>query len=153
MKRNVSGRVIMVSASAVFCTGLGGTVTGCESSQIRSILGSETAMDLLSPLVKDAANAYIDDLVSLTGLLSNINSLQGVMDFVQMIQPTIEQLTSAYQTLSNTTGEEREWLLEAFGPKFSSTNAGFLDQSKNVTGNWSWNQILSQKLDQIQLFE
>jgi len=153
MNLKISSRVLVVSASAIFCTGIGGTMTGCESSQIRSILGSETAMDLLSPLVKNAANTYIKDLTAIAGYLDNIDTLQGVMDFVTMIKPTVEQLTTAYETLSNTTGDERRWLLEAFGPDLQSVNDSFLKQSEDVTSNWTWNRILSQTLEQIQLFE
>lgn len=126
---------------------------GCESVPLRGLLQSQTAMNLLSPLVKDAANAYISDLTSLSALLNNLDSLQGVMDFVSEIQPTIDTLSSAYKTLSNTTGDERQWLLEAFGPKIDSANSGFISESDSVTDNWAWNKVLEKALDQIELFE
>jgi len=153
MKRNRSRRVLAVSVSVVFCTGIGGSMSGCETAPLRGLLNSPTAMQLLSPLVKDAANAYISDLTSLTGLLANVNSLDGVMNFVSVIQPMIDKLTSAYNTLSNTTGDERKWLLVAFGPKINSANAGFLNQSDDATSNWAWNKVLGSALDQVRLFE
>jgi len=128
-------------------------MSGCESTQIRDLLSSPTAMDLLSPLVKDAANNYIANLTSLTGMLGEINSLQGVLAFIDQIEPTIDQLKSAYNTLASTTPEERKWLWEAFGPKLNDANSGFLAQSDDLTGNGTWSQLLSPVLDKVELFQ
>jgi len=128
-------------------------MSGCESTQIRDLLSSPTAMDLLSPLVKDAANNYIANLTSLTGMLGEINSLQGVLAFIDQIEPTIDQLKSAYNTLASTTPEERKWLWEAFGPKLNEANSGFLAQSDDLTGNGTWSQLLSPVLDKVELFQ
>lgn len=149
----LSRRLLAVSTCALFCTGMTGSMSGCESSPLRGILRSQTAMDLLSPMVKDAANAYISDLMALSQRLENLDSLQGVMEFVSEIQPTIDTLNSAYKTLANTTGDERRWLLEAFGPKIDSVNSEFISGSDGVTENWAWNKVLEKALGQVQLFE
>ncbi|MGV6815195.1 MAG: hypothetical protein ACWA5W_09345 [Phycisphaerales bacterium] len=91
-------------------------------------------------------------MTSLTGMLDNIDSLQGVIAFVRNIQPTIDKLTSAYQTLSDTTGDERRWLLEAFGPQIKSVNEQFISQSEELSSVWAWKKALEPALDQIHLF-
>lgn len=128
-------------------------MSGCSSTQIRDLLNSPTAMELLSPLIKDAANNYIANLTDLTTMLGEINSLQGVIAFIDQIQPTIDQLKSAYQTLANTTPEERQWLWEAFGPKLNDANKGFLAQSETITGNRTWSLLLTPVLDRVELFK
>lgn len=127
-------------------------MTGCESAQLGGLLNSKTAMDLLSPLVKEAANSYVANLTDLTGMLGNINNLQGVMEFINMIEPTIKDLKSAYSTLASTSTEERKWLWEAFGPKLNKANSGFLAQSESQT-NGSWSRLLTPVLDKVTLFE
>ncbi len=129
------------------------TMSGCESTQIRDFLNSPTAMDLLSPLIKDAANNYIADLTNLAAMLAEINSLQGVLAFIDQIQPTIKQLNTAYQTLASTTPEERQWLWEAFGPKLNSANTAFITQSESLTNNSTWSRLLNPVLDNIELFK
>lgn len=129
------------------------TMTGCESTQIGSILNSKTAMDLLSPLVKDAANSYIANLKNLTNMLGGLDNLSAVMDFLNMIEPTINDLKSAYNTLASTSPEERKWLWEAFGPKLNNANKGFLNQSEDLTNNSSWSRLLNPVLDKVELFQ
>jgi hypothetical protein len=129
------------------------TMTACESSQLGNLLNSPTAMDLLSPLVKDAANSYIANLTDLTSMLSDINSLQGVLSFIENIQPTIDQIRSAYNTLASTTPEERRLLWEAFGPKLRDANSSFLNQSEELTDNSSWSRLLNPVLDRVELFQ
>lgn len=128
-------------------------MTACESSQLGNLLNSPTAMDLLSPLVKDAANSYIANLTDLTSMLSDINSLQGVLSFIENIQPTIDQIRSAYNTLASTTPEERQLLWEAFGPKLRDANSSFLNQSEELTDNSSWSRLLNPVLDRVELFQ
>lgn len=128
-------------------------MTACESSQLGNLLNSPTAMDLLSPLVKDAANSYIANLTDLTSMLSDINSLQGVLSFIENIQPTIDQIRSAYNTLASTTPEERRLLWEAFGPKLRDANSSFLNQSEELTDNSSWSRLLNPVLDRVELFQ
>tara|TARA_R110002073_G_scaffold275332_1_gene438868 strand:- start:35419 stop:35883 length:465 start_codon:yes stop_codon:yes gene_type:complete len=153
MERKSSRRRILCVVSVISFSGVLAPMGGCENSPLRGILQSRTAMDLLSPLVKDAANAYISDLMALSQRLDNLDSLQGVMEFVSEIQPTIDTLNTAYKTLANTTGDERRWLLEAFGPKIDSVNSAFISGSDGVTENWAWNKVLEKALDQVQLFE
>lgn len=143
--------IITTAISAAVLTPLP-TMTACESSQIRDLLNSPTAMELLSPLVKDAANSYIANLTDLAAMLGDINSLQGVIAFIDQIQPTIDQLKSAYQTLENTTPEERRWLWEAFGPKLSDANAAFINQSEALADNNTWSRLLKPVLDKVELF-
>lgn len=145
-------RLIITSAiSAAVLTPLP-IMTACESSQIRDLLNSPTAMELLSPLLKDAANNYIANLTDLTAMLADSNSLQGVIAFIDQIQPTIDQLKSAYQTLASTTPEERKWLWEAFGPKLTDANTGFLNQSDALADNNTWSRLLKPVLDNVELF-
>jgi hypothetical protein len=129
------------------------TMSGCESTQLRELLSSPTAMDLLSPLVKDAANSYISNLTDLTAMLGDINNLQGVLRFIDLIEPTINQLKSAYQTLASTSPEERKWLWEAFGPDLKSVNSGFLNQSDALTDNSTWSRLLNPVLENVELFQ
>ena len=129
------------------------TMTGCESAQLGSILNSPAAMDLLSPLVKDAANSYIANLTSITDMLSQLDSLQSIMEFIDQIQPTINNVKSAYQTLADTSPEERKWLWEAFGPKLNNANSGFLNQTEALSNNSSWSRLLNPVLDKVELFQ
>ncbi len=128
-------------------------MSGCESSNLGGLLGSPAAMELLSPLVKQAANTYLNDLALLTESLGELTSLSGVLAFVEKIEPTVRQLSSAYQTLAGTTGDERANLLKAFGPKFESANASFLQASTEATGDGMWNRALSPVLEQVNMFE
>ena len=117
------------------------------------LMGNKSAMDMLSPLIKDAANSYVSNLTSLTSSLGNLKDLQGVMDFVKKAEPTVKQLSSDYQTLSATTGEDRSNLLAAFGPRLNSANSGFLDKSSAIKSNGMWGQIASPVLDKVKLFQ
>lgn len=128
-------------------------VAGCQGNGLGGLMGSSSAMELLSPLVKDAANSYVSNLTSLTSSLANLKDLQGVMDFVKRVEPTVKQLSSSYQTLAGTTGEERSNLMKAFGPKFESANSGFLGQSDRVKSNGMWGQALAPALEKIKLFQ
>ncbi len=125
---------------------------GCKSGPLADMM-NRSAMDMLAPMVKDAANSYINNLTALTSSLSDIRDLQGVMDFVQKAKPMADQLTSSYQTLSGTTGEERTNLLKAFGPKLDSANSAFLNRSSAIKGNGMWGQIASPVLDKVKLFQ
>ncbi|MFK7758555.1 MAG: hypothetical protein AB8C13_01265 [Phycisphaerales bacterium] len=129
------------------------SMNGCESSQLRNILNSPTAMELLSPLVKDAANSYIANLNSLTGMLGSLDSLSAVMEFIQRIEPTINDLKAAYSTLSSTSSEERAWLWEAFGPKLNNANSSFLNQSDALTSETSFGGLLTPVFDKIDLLQ
>lgn len=66
----------------------------------------------------------------------------------------VKELSSSYNTLSNTTGEERLTRMKAFGPKINTANSNFLDQSKaakSTSGMWA--PALSPVLDKIKLFK
>lgn len=153
MTRESFRRVAAATACALVSAGVLGPVAGCQSGGLGGILGSKSAMDMLSPMVKDAANSYLGNLASLTSSLGNLKDLQGVLDFVQKAQPMVEQLSSSYQTLSGTTGEERSNLMTAFGSKFKSANSDFLSQSSAAKSNGMWAQALSPVLDRIKLFQ
>jgi len=146
-------RLIITSALSIAAIAPLTSMTACESSQIRDLLNSPTAMDLLSPILKDAANNYIANLTDLAAMLADINSLQGVIAFIDQIQPTLDQLKTAYQTLENTTPEERKWLWDAFGPKLTDANTAFLNQSQSLTNNSTWSRLLKPALEQIELFK
>ncbi len=146
-------RLIITSAISIAAITPLTSMSACSSTQIRDLLNSPTAMDLLSPILKDAANNYITNLTDLAAMLGDINSIQGVIAFIDQIQPTIDQLKSAYQTLENTTPEERQWLWEAFGPKLTDANTAFLNQSQTLTDNTTWSRLLQPVLDKVQLFQ
>lgn len=129
------------------------SMTSCSSAPIRDLLTSSSAMDLLSPLVKDAANSYIANLNSLTSMLGNLDSISAVIDFLKLVEPTINDLQSAYSTLASTSAEERKWLWEAFGPKLNNANSGFLDQSETLTSNSSFRTLLNPLLKEVDLFK
>lgn len=130
-----------------------GPLGGCEGGGLGGLLGSKSAMEMLSPLVKEAADSYVGNLSSLTSSLGNIKDLSGVMDLVKKAEPMVKQLSSSYQTLSNTTGEERANLWKAFGPKIDSANQGFLGQAEKLKGNGTWGQMLGPVLEKVKLFQ
>ncbi len=128
------------------------SMTSCSTAPVRDLLTSSSAMDLLSPLVNDAANSYIANLNNLTSMLGNLDSISAVIDFLKLVEPTINDLQSAYSTLASTSPEERKWLWEAFGPKLNNANSGFLDQSKAITSNSSYDALLKPLLNEVDLF-
>jgi hypothetical protein len=153
MNHNFFARIAISSALILTAIITISPLSGCQSGGLAGLMGNKTAMDLLSPLVKDAANSYVSNLTSLTSSLGNLKDLQGVMDFVKKAEPTVKQLSSDYQTLSATTGEERSNLLSAFGPKLNSANSGFLGKSNSIKSNGMWGQIASPVLDKVKLFQ
>lgn len=128
-------------------------MAGCKTTPLGGLLGSPSAMDLLSPLVKEAANSYLSDLASLTQSLGGLTDWAGVLEFVQKIEPTVRQLSSSYDTLAGTSGEDRANLLKAFGPSIESANASFLKESTRATSDSLWSRALKPVLDQVRLFE
>ncbi len=144
-RRGIVGACVVGSMFAPMC--------GCQSGGLGGLLGSQSAMELLSPLVRDAANSYVGNLGSLTSSLGNLKDLEGVLDFVKKIEPTINELSSSYQTLAGTSGAERENLLKAFGPKFEATNADFLKQSQSTKSDAMWSRALTPVLDKVSLFQ
>jgi hypothetical protein len=153
MPRRTVSRITLSAALTLAACALVSPMSGCQSGGLAGLMGSKSAMDMLTPMVKDAANSYIASLTSLTSELKNLKDLQGVMDFAKKAQPTVEQLSSSYQTLSGTTGEERSNLMSAFGSQFKSANSGFLNQSSAVKSNTLWGQIASPVLDKVKLFQ
>lgn len=153
MPLNTRRQLILTAALTTGVIAPATTMSGCGTAPIRDLLTNTSAMDLLSPLVKDAANSYITNLKSLTNMLGGLDNIQAVLDFVNMIEPTINDLKSAYNTLASTSPEERQWLWEAFGPKLNKANKGFLSQSQDLTDNNSWSRLLNPVLDNVELFQ
>jgi hypothetical protein len=127
-------------------------IAGCKGGGLGGLMSSPTAMDLLAPAIKDAANAYVGNLTSLANSLGKLNSLQGVVDFVNKAQPVVKQVRSSYDTLAATSGVERANLVKAFGPKIDQANAGFLSQSQRVSGDPLWSKALEPVLSNVKLF-
>ena len=153
MTRNVICRLgIGITLTMVGATMLS-PIAGCQSVGLGDAMSSRSAMEMLSPMLKDAANSYVSNLTSLTSSLGNLNDLQGVLDFVKKVEPMVKELSSSYQALSSTTGEERSNLMKAFGPKLDSANTGFLDQSNAVMSDGAWAKVLSPVLDKVKLFQ
>lgn len=142
-----SAALLLISAAAF------SPLSGCQSGGLSGLM-NQSAMELLTPMVKDAANSYVNNLTSLTGSLANLKDLNGVMEFVKKAEPMVKELSSSYNTLSNTTGEERSNLMKAFGPKINTANSNFLDQSKTAKStSGMWAPALSPVLDKIKIFK
>ena len=109
-------------------------------------------MDMLAPALRDAANSYLTNLGALTSSLQNIQGFQDAMKMVEKIEPAVKQLSSSYQTLAATSGQDRTNLIEAFGPKFNSANGGFTEQLSRIKGNSAWGQMLGPALERVKLF-
>jgi len=153
MTRQRIHRLAMATAWAIVSATALGPVAGCQSGGLGGMMGSKSAIDLLTPMVKDAANSYLSNLTSLTSSLGSLKDYQGMLDFVKKAQPMVEQLSSSYRTLSETTGEERSNLMTAFGSKFNSANSEFLNQASAAKGNGMWAQALAPVLDNVKLFQ
>ena len=152
MKCNVVRRLGAGALIAIAGAGVSVSSVGCQSGGLGGLRSSKSAMEMLSPMVKDAANSYVGNLTSLTSSLGNLKDLQGVMDFVKKAEPMVKELSSSYKTLAATTGEERSNLMTAFGPKFNTANSGFLDKSNELKGG-SWSRVLTPVLDKVSLFK
>ena len=126
-------------------------LSGCQS--MGGLIGSKTAMELLAPALKDAANSYLSNVSQLTSALKNVNGYQDALKLVQQAEPMVKQASSAYQTLAATSGEDRANLISAFGPQFKSTNSGFTSQIDKVKGNSIWGQLVSPLADRVKLFQ
>ncbi len=128
-------------------------LSGCQSMGGLGGLGSKTAMELLAPALKDAANSYLSNVSQLTGALKNVNGYQDSLKLVQQAEPMVKQASSAYQTLAATSGEDRANLISAFGPQLKSTNSGFTSQIEKVKGNSMWGQLVSPLAERVKLFQ
>ena len=141
------------TAILFIAAGVVSPISGCQSGGLGGLM-NQSAMELLTPMVKNAANSYVNNLTALTSSLGNLKDLNGVMEFVKKAEPMVKEVSSSYTTLSNTTGEERANLMKAFGPKIDSANSGFLKQSdsaKSTSGMWA--PALSPVLDKVKLFK
>ncbi len=126
-------------------------LSGCQS--MGGLMGSKTAMELLAPALKDAANSYLSNVSQLTSALKNVNGYQDALKLIQQAEPMVKQASSGYKTLAATSGQDRANLLSAFAPQFKSTNSGFTSQIDKVKGNSSWGQLVSPVMDQVKLFQ
>jgi hypothetical protein len=126
-------------------------LSGCQS--MGNLMGSKTAMELLAPALKDAANSYLSNISQLTSSLKNVKGYQDALKLIQDAEPMVKQASSAYQTLAATSGEDRANLISAFGPQFKSTNSGFTSQIDKLKGNSSWGQLVTPLTDRVKLFQ
>lgn len=124
---------------------------GCQNSGLSSLIGKD-AMELLSPLLKDAANSYLTNINALVDSLGKVHSLSDAVSVAPKIEPAAKDAGKAYKTLSSATPEERKLIIQAFGPKIDSANSGFLEQTTRVKGNSLWGQALNTALDQVKLY-
>ena len=152
MPTNAPRKLIITACISAGIIAPATSMTSCSTAPVRDLLTSSSAMDLLSPLVKDAANSYIANLNNLTSMLGNLDSISAVIDFLKLVEPTINDLQSAYSTLASTSPEERKWLWEAFGPKLNNANSSFLSQSEAITSNSSYDALLKPLLNEVDLF-
>lgn len=127
-------------------------LTGCQGGGLDGVF-NKAAIDLLAPALKDAANSYVGNLSALTSSLGSLNSYSDAIKFLEKLEPQVKQLTNAYNTLTSASPQDRKLLLEAFGPKFDSTNTGFLNQVGVAKGKSGWGQLLGPALEQIKLFK
>ncbi|MBY0263292.1 MAG: hypothetical protein K2Q20_13170 [Phycisphaerales bacterium] len=146
-------RLAGVVALSLLATGAGGGLGGCESGGLGGMLGGSSALEALSPAIKDAANSYLGNLTSLTDAMKNIRGYQDAINFAQKAEPMVSQLSSSYQTLSATGGTDRSNLLAAFGPKFDKANSGFTSQLGQLKGSSTAGSIAGPVLDRVRLFK
>lgn len=146
-------RVASVVAFSLLVLGAGGGLGGCQGGGLGGMLGGSSAMDALSPAIKDAANSYLGSLTSLTDAMKNIRGYQDALNFVQKAEPMVSQLSSSYQTLAATGGTDRSNLLAAFGPKFDKANSGFTSQLGQLKGSSTAGSIAGPVLDRVRLFK
>ncbi len=62
MNQNLLGRVVVGAKLVVGGVATLASLSGCEGGGLGGLLGSTSAMKLLSPLVKDAANSCVSNL-------------------------------------------------------------------------------------------
>ncbi len=148
----VLARALTVAACVGGASLAAAPMSGCQSGGALSGLMGKSAMDLLAPALKEAANSYVSSISSLTGELANIRGFQDVLAFVEKAEPLVKQASSSYNTLASTTGADRSNLLSAFGPKFDSANSGFASQVNRVKGNSTWGQFAGPVIDKVKLF-
>lgn len=142
----------MLLAMGAGLTAGGLSMSGCQSGGLGDLM-NKSAMEMLTPMVKDAANSYLANIKSLTSALANVRDMPTALSFVQEAEPKIKQLSSAYNTLSGTTGEERSNLFKAFGSQFESANTNFLSQSNRVNSNGMLGQAAASALNKVSLFK
>lgn len=126
-------------------------LAGCQNSSLQGMFG-QSAMDLLSPFLKDAASSYINNLKSVATQLAGVRSLTDAVAVAPKIEPAAKDVRTAYNTLSAATPQERKLLWEAFGPKLDSANSDFVSQAARIEGESLWGRVLSAGLDQVKLF-
>jgi hypothetical protein len=146
-------RTVLLALTLGVATFTVAPLSGCQNGGLGGLMGSKSAMELLSPALKDAANSYIGNVGQLTSALQGVNGYQDALNLIQKIEPMVKQASSAYQTLSATSGEDRSNLLSAFGSQFKSTNSGFTSQLDRVKGNSSWGQLVTPALNSVKLFQ
>ncbi len=146
-------RLVCVLIAALAAGGASGVMTGCQSGGLGGLMGGSSAMEALSPAIKDAANSYLGNLTSLTDAMKNIRGYQDALGFAQKAEPMLSKLSSSYQTLAGTSGTDRSNLLSAFGPKLNTANSGFTSQLGQLKANSTVGSIAGPVLDRVQLFK
>lgn len=126
-------------------------LSGCQNGSMQGVFG-KSAMDLLSPFLKDAANSYINNLKVVATELAGVRSLTDAVAVAPRIEPAAKDVRTAYNTLAAATPQERKLLWEAFGPKLDSANSEFVSQAARIEGESLWGRVLSAGLDQVKLF-
>ena len=111
MNRSTLRRASIATAVALISAAGAAPMTGCESGGFGGMSASQSAMNMLSPMVKDAANSYLGNLTSLTNSLGNLQDFQGVMDLVKKAEPMAKEIYGSYQTLAGPTGDARPHLM------------------------------------------
>ncbi len=147
----IAARVTTVSILALLGVAATAPVTGCKGG-MGSITGSPTAMERLSPLVKDAANSYIKNINALIQSLEKVNDIPSAVRAANTLEPTVKDINSAYSTLAGTRGEERSNLLKAFGPQLDSATESFTKEADKITGNVMFGHVPGPVLKQVKLF-
>lgn len=145
----------ILGAMAVMMVGVGVSagMAGCQGGGGLGGMFEKSAMEMLTPALKNAANSYIGSLGSLADAMKSVKGYQDAIGLVEKVQPMIKQASSAYQTLSATSGADRANLIKAFGPEFKSANSGFTSQLDALKGNSSWGQLVSTGLERVKMFE
>ncbi|GJM18141.1 MAG: hypothetical protein DHS20C14_03540 [Phycisphaeraceae bacterium] len=139
----------LVSALAVSLALLG----GCESAGgLGSLLSTPTAMDLLAPAVKASAENYLSGLAGATSALSSVNGYADLLSLYEKVQPYIAQARDASAELRALSPETRANVLEAFGPRLTSTNSGFTSQVDGVAERFGLPSGVRDLVSAVELF-
>jgi hypothetical protein len=127
-------------------------LTGCQSGGLGNLGSSDTAMEQLTPVVREAAKTYISSLSTLTSRVKYVHDLHDAIGFSEKARPLLDQISNSHEILSLTTGEDRVNLVKAYGDRINSVNSDFLNERNATAEESKLGMSLSPLLDSVPLF-